>query len=234
MAPRRRGGRVVAREPPDSPEVVQVLQVLAGRVASLDRPATVAVDGPDGAGKTVLADRLARLVRGAVRASLDDFHHPRAHRHALGRTGVTVWARGFDYAAVRRELLEPWRRGPGAAYRRRWHDLVTDAYVEERAHLVPADGVLLVDGVFAQRPELADLWDLVVYVDAPDEVRIARMSERDGVPAGPDHPDQRRYLEAQRLYRDTCHPRQSADLVVDNTDPGRPRVLDPQEMTEGA
>ena len=228
MASRRRGGRVVA------PERVEVLEALADRVARLDRPATVAVDGPDGAGKTVLADELAGLVRGAVRASLDDFHHPRAHRHALGRTGTTVWERGFDYAAVRRELLEPWRRGPGTAYRLRWHDLVTDTYVEEPAHLVPADGILLVDGVFAQRPELAGLWDLVVYVDAPDEVRTARMAERDGVPADPDHPDQRRYLEAQRLYRDTCRPRLSADLVVDNTDAHRPRVLGPQEAAEGA
>ena len=56
------------------------------------------------------------------------------------------------------------------------------------------------DGVFAQRPELGDAWDLVVYVDAPDDVRIARMAERDGVPADADHPDQRRYLDAQAIY----------------------------------
>jgi uridine kinase len=75
----------------------------------------VVVDGADGAGKTVLADELARLLPTSVRASLDDFHHPRAHRHALGRTGETVWERDFDYPAVRRELLDPWRRGSGAA-----------------------------------------------------------------------------------------------------------------------
>ena len=73
----------------------------------------VAVDGADGAGKTVLADDLAPLVPGSVRASLDDFHHPRAFRHAQGRTGATVWERTFDLAAVRRELLDPWRRGSG-------------------------------------------------------------------------------------------------------------------------
>jgi uridine kinase len=224
VASRRRGGRVVA---PGRPGRHEVLRVLADRVAGLDRPATVAVDGPDGAGKTVLADELARLVPGAVRSSLDYFHHPRSHRYARGRTGVTVWERSFDYAAVRRELLEPWRRGPGTAYRQRWHDLVTDAHVDERRRPVPADGVLLVDGVFAQRPELAGLWDLVVYVDADDEVRMARMAVRDGVPADADHPAQRRYLEAQRIYRDTCHPRRSADVVVDNTDVRHPRALVP-------
>jgi uridine kinase len=226
VASRRRGGRVVALER------AQVLGLIADRIGRLEAPATVAIDGPDGAGKTVLAHELAALVPGAVRASLDDFHHPRSHRHALGRTGSTVWERGFDYAAVRRELLEPWRRGPGAAYRRRWHDLATDAYLDDRPALVPAEGVLLVDGVFAQRPELAGLWDLVVYVDAPDGVRVARMADRDGVPADPEDPAQRRYLEAQRIYRDTCHPRRSADLVVDNSDTGRPRLLRADELGE--
>ena len=185
----------------------------------------VAVDGADGAGKTVLADDLAPLVPGSVRASLDDFHHPRAFRHAQGRTGATVWERTFDLAAVRRELLDPWRRGSGSTYRRRWHDLRTDGRVDAPTHVVPQDGVLLVDGVFAQRPELADAWDLVIWVHADDDVRLARMAARDGVPDDPDHPDQRRYLDAQAIYREQCAPEESADVVLDNTDPESLRVV---------
>ena len=164
------------------------------------------------------------LVPGAVRASIDDFHHPRAHRHALGRTAATVWARTFDLDALRRELLDPWRCGPGTPYRRRRHALATDAYVDDPPDVVPADGVLVVDGVFAQRPELVDAWDLVVYVHADDAVRVVRMASRDGVPDDPDHPDQRRYLDAQRLYRDRCRPLERADVVVDNTDFDAPAI----------
>ena len=204
-----------------------LLAELAGLVTTLDRPAVVAVDGGDGAGKTVLADELGDLVPGAVRASLDDFHHPRAYRHALGRTAATVWARSFDLEAVRRELLDPWRRGPGAAYRGRWHDLAGDTRVDDPPDVVPEDGVLVVDGVFAQRPELVDAWDLVVYVHTDDAVRVARTAARDGVPDDPDHPDQRRYLDAQRWYHDRCRPLARADVVVDNTDPDRPRLLGP-------
>jgi uridine kinase len=40
----------------------------------------------------------------------------------------------------------------------------------------------------------------------------------------PDHPDQRRYLDAQRIYHAACHPRVSADVVVDNTHLDRPLV----------
>jgi uridine kinase len=210
-ASRRRRGRVVAR--------AALLTELAEVVSALDRPAVVALDGADGAGKTVLADELGALVAGSVRASLDDFHHPRAYRHALGRSAATVWARSFDLESVRRDLLDPWRLGPGTPYHRRRHDLVTDAFVDDPPDVVPDQGVLLVDGVFAQRPELVDAYDLVVYVHADDAVRVARMAARDGVPDDPGHPDQRRYLDAQRLYRDRCAPVERAQVVVDNTDP---------------
>jgi uridine kinase len=212
---RRRGGCVVTRD--------AVLTALARRLASLDRPATVGIDGADGAGKTVLADELAGRLPGVVRASLDDFHHPRAYRHALGRTAATVWARSFDLTVVRRELLDPWRRGAGAPYRRRWHHLDTDAHVDDPREAVPPDGLLLVDGLFLQRPELADAWDLVIYVHADDEVRVARLATRDGMPEDPDHPDQKRYLDAQRFYRDRCRPLDRADVLLDNTD--GPRIL---------
>lgn len=199
-----------------------VLAHVARQVPALDRPVLVAVDGADGAGKTVFADalgeQLTALGRPVVRAGVDDFHHPQAYRHALGRTGETVWARSFDVAAIRRELLDPWRRGPGSTYRRRWHDLATDAYVDESPAPVPDRGVLLVDGVFLQRPELADAWDLVVWLEVPASVRVARMATRDGTVDDVTHPDQQRYLDAQRIYRETCDPVSSADVVVDNTD----------------
>jgi uridine kinase len=90
---------------------------------------------------------------------------------------------------------------------------------------VPAGGVLVVEGVFAQRPELADAWDLVVYVDTPDDVRMSRRADRDGVPDDAGHPDQSRYLDAQRIYCEGCRPIETADVVVDNRDPERPRIV---------
>jgi uridine kinase len=60
----------------------------------------------------------------------------------------------------------------------------------------------------------------VVWLEVPDAERVRRMAGRDGTPADPDHPDQRRYLEAQALYRAAADPLGNADVVVDNTDPG--------------
>jgi uridine kinase len=168
-----------------------------------------------------------------VRASVDDFHHPRAFRHELGRTGEDVWTRSFDYRALRRELLDPWCQGPGSSYRCRHHDHATDTHLDEPVSIVPDHGVLVLDAVFAQRAELRDSWDLVVWLEVGDEERVRRMVARDGVAADLDHDDQRRYLDAQRLYRDATNPIASADLVVDNTDPARPVLVGPSVVPPG-
>ncbi len=209
--------------------MTSVLARLVIRVPTPGRPVLVVVDGADGAGKTELAEGLGFALtdvgRVVVRAGLDDFHHPRADRHALGRTAATVWERSFDTTAIRRELLDPWRAGAGSAYRRRWHDLDTDRHLDEAPERVPEGGVLVVDGVFAQRPELAGCWDLVVWLEVPDDVRVSRMAVRDGTVDDPTAPGQQRYLGAQRHYRDTCDPAGCADVVVDNTDWAAPVLL---------
>ena len=209
--------------------LAEVGDLVALRRAALARPVLVCVDGVDGAGKTTFADELAALLeeRGerVVRASIDGFHHPRAHRHAAGRTAEAVWTRHFDHPALRRELLDPWRSGPGSAYRTVVHDVRTDAYVDTAPRLVPEDGVLIVDGVFAQRPELADAWDLAIFLEVPFEVSVPRMAARDGTVDDVDHPDQRRYADAQRHYLTACRPRARADVVVDNADLDRPRIV---------
>src|SRR3546814_17844780 len=89
---------------------------------------------------------------------------------------------------------------------------------------VPERGILIVDGVFLQRPELIDRWDLTVYLDAPPEVTVARMATRDGTPEDPEHPDKRRYLLAQERYRPSCDPLGSDSVVVGNADWTRPVI----------
>jgi ABC-type glutathione transport system ATPase component len=62
----------------------------------------VGVDGVDGAGKTTFCDGLAQVLRSrgreVVRASVDDFHHPRAIRWQRGRTSPEgFFLDSYDY-----------------------------------------------------------------------------------------------------------------------------------------
>lgn len=214
--------------------VEQLLAELAGQIASRcpDRVLRVAVDGPDAAGKTTLADALAaRLAprRPVIRISIDGFHHPRQTRHRRGPLSPEGYFEdSFDYQAVRRLVLEPLGPGGDRRYRRAIFDHRTDAERAVPAEAAPEGAVLLFDGVFLQRPELRDHWDLRVFVEVSPVEAVRRALVRDaellggaGVVRERYH---RRYLPGQQLYRDRCAPAARADVVIGNDDPAHPVV----------
>ena len=185
----------------------------------------VGVDGVDCSGKTTLADRLAdelRPHRPVVRASIDGFHRPRAERYRRGRESAEgCYLDTFDLPALHQRLLDPFAAGlpcQTVAF-----DLHADAPLSPEPVLPAADAVLLVDGVFLLRPELAHLWDLVLHLRVPEEEVLRRAALRDGADALPLY--RTRYLPAQRLYEAECSPADRADVVIDNTDVRTPRVV---------
>lgn len=188
---------------------------------------TLAVDGPDGAGTKGFADDLAlAFERGGFavfRASVDDFHQPREHRHRAGRFSAEGYYRdAFDYSVLRRVLLEPFRMGGSTGFQLRGFDRERDAVVESAWVTGPADAVLIVDGVFLNRFELRGAWNFSIWLDADPAVRLARLVERDGADPDPAAESNRRYSEAQRLYVRDAHPNTTASAIVDNTDPDAP------------
>lgn len=188
----------------------------------------VAIDGADGAGKTVFADGLAEAFRSlghtVFRASIDDFHQPRQLRYAKGRDSADgFFEDSYDYAAFRRLLIEPFRAGRSAAFQTRYFDLDQDAVLPAETVQAPADAFLLVDGIFLLRPELRGIWNFSIWLDAPDDVRRERMIERDGSHPESDEPRGRRYLGGQERYQRESSPRSAASAIVDNTDYEHPR-----------
>jgi uridine kinase len=211
---------------------------LTGLVAAelerrLARPGTrtlVAIDGPDAAGKTTLADSLVGLLpRPVLRASIDGFHRPRAERLARGPLSPEGCYRDtFDLDALAGELLEPFAAG-ATTVATGVFDHSLDVPARTEAAQVPTDAVLVVDGVFLLRPELRERWDITVHLHVPPETTIERAVQRDAKALG--GADQvlvryrERYLPAQELYRAEAAPFAHADLVVDSTDPVHPVVL---------
>lgn len=209
----------------------RVLATVAARVAlpGGTDAVRVAVDGVDGAGKSVFADELAQVLRGqgrpVIRASVDDFHRPRAERYRRGRSSPSgFWLDSFDYPRLRNDLLDRLARGGSRRYRAAVHDVVTNRYLDEPWQIASPGAVLVFDGLFLHRDELRGLWDLSVLLDVPFRVTAARMSVRDGTSPDPDHPMMRRYVTAQRNYFDTCDPVRRADIVIDNTNWNSPTL----------
>jgi uridine kinase len=209
-----------------------VLRFVAARIPASDdgRCLRVAVDGPDGAGKTRFADALAAtladLRRPVVRVSVDGFHHPRDLRYRRGRDSPEgFWLDSYDYARFRSDVLDPFAPKGSRKYRPAAHDVATDTPLTPEPLVAEPGSVLVVDGIFLHRDELVDAWDLSVFLDVPFAETARRMALRDGTDPDPEHPRTSRYVEGQRLYFAACDPHRRADILVDNADYSSPRVL---------
>ncbi|HHC28955.1 MAG TPA: uridine kinase, partial [Rhodobacterales bacterium] len=169
------------------------IQATAGRVL-------VAITGVDGSGKTRFADRFADRVREAarpaLRVSIDDFHNPRAVRYEKGRRSPEgFFADSFDYRAFRDLVLDPLAPGASGWIVPAAFDHRRDARRAPAPVQVPEDAVLVIDGIFLIRPELAGAFDVTVMLDVPFHETFARMAQRDGCAPDPDAADNRRYKE---------------------------------------
>jgi uridine kinase len=122
----------------------------------------------------------------AARVSVDDFLRPIEERHARG----TESPEGY------------------------YHDSFdNDAF---RSAVLAAPRPLVADGVFLQRPELDDLWDLRIWLDISFEDALERAVVRDAELFDDVRARyERRYYPGQRLYIDEVDPRTRADIVVD-------------------
>lgn len=196
-------------------------------------PTRVAIDGPDAAGKTTLADELAvalrEVGRDVIRASGDGFHRPRAERYRSGPDSPRgYYSDSFDYEALRASLLEPLGPGGSREYRPAVFDCNDDKPLASNSALAPERAVLLVDGVFLLRPELRDAWDVSIFVSASFGETLRRARRRDRVSFGSvDEVERRyrvRYIPGQELYFGEARPELAADAVVVNDDPAAPRL----------
>jgi uridine kinase len=212
-----------------------VIDRIADHLVAQDpgHPLRVAVDGITASGKTTLARELAAAVeargRPALHVSMDGFHHPRAHRHRQGRSSADgYYEDAYDLGTFARDVLRPLGPGGGRMYRGAIIDLASDDELDDPPLEAPADAILIVDGSFLQRAELAGLWDEVVFVHASFEAAHARGTARDAAAFGSVRAAaeafEQRYHAACRRYLDEVHPAEHATIVVGNEDPTDPSL----------
>jgi uridine kinase len=219
--------------PPASPRRAALIASVGNQILRLsDERLRVAVDGLTAAGKTSFGHELATYVSAArrpvLRASLDDFKRPWRDRHRYDReSGPGYFRNAFDYEAVRSLLLEPAGSDGAGACVLCSIDPLTQVDHSAVVTDAPPGAVLIVDGVFAFRPEINAYWDFRIWLDIDAELSIRRGAARDADWAGSQaesvHRD--RYLPAERLYLREVDPRRIVDLVVDNSDFAAPRIV---------
>jgi uridine kinase len=192
--------------------------------------AIVAVDGLDGAGKTRFADALAAQLgvghRAVFRASIDDFHQSRARRYARGRDSAEgFYLDSFDYTTFKRVLVEPFRTGSIGSFVLQGFDLKRDVPFQPKWSSGPEDALLVVDGIFLNRPELKGLWNYSIWLEVDPETATARVKARDAEEFEHDIANPERYVGGQKLYLEEAKPLEAATAIVDNNDFDHPKRL---------
>ncbi len=175
--------------------------------------ALIAIDGLGGSGKSTLATAITELC-GAVLVHGDDFYRPMGAADRAELSPEQGYHRYFDWQRLREEVLVPLAAGRNASYRR--YDWGTGTLASGEIHVVSRAGLVVVEGVYSARPELAAYYDLLVYVDTPPEVSLQRLRDR-----GHDHGPidwESRWRLAEDHYRAVARPRERADLVVSGTE----------------
>ncbi len=208
-----------------------VIEQLADRIVAVQRehPVRVAIDGVDAAGKTFLADELVEPIearaRKVMRASVDGFHNPGAIRYRLGADSPEGYYRdSFNHRAILEHLLLPLGPGGNRQYYRALFDHQEDAPTSALRREAPSDAVLLFDGVFLLRPELAPFWDFSIFIEVDFHTAVPRAVQRD-LQNGAGLVEQtltdrymRRYVPGQQIYFQEARPQQNANVRLVNND----------------
>jgi hypothetical protein len=184
----------------------------------------VGVDGPVAADAEALAVAVAlALTDRAVpvaRVRGDDWLRARSLRLEFGALDPDVFYTGWsDVEAMRRELLDPLGPDGSGRWLPRLRDPVTDRPYRERALDAVRGLVVVLDGPFLARWELADAFDLLVHLDVSPAARARR------VPAD----ERARVLPAWQRYLDETDPAArvlaAGGIVVRFDHPDRPALV---------
>jgi uridine kinase len=155
-------------------DVPALVEQIGLRRVGQPRPYCVALDGRSGAGKSTLARRLAD----AMNATLLDGDGFFAGGVAIRGDLPEYRARDCIDWRRQRAVLEALRAGRTASYRAfDWQAF--DGSLEREPTVVEPRAVVIIDGVYSARPELADLLDLRMLLRVPDDVRRARLLARE-------------------------------------------------------
>ncbi|WP_265938240.1 nucleoside/nucleotide kinase family protein [Bacillus thuringiensis] len=201
---------------------------------NLTYPTRVGVSGITASGKTTFANELAEEIkkRGlpVTRASIDDFHNPRVIRYAKGKES----ARGYyedahDYTAFKERLLMPLGPNGNLQYETISHNLITDMSVHNEPLLATQNMILIVDGTFLLKKEVAYLFDYKIFVDTNFEIARKRGAKRETEAFGSYEEAEKmflnRYHAACKLYIDEHNPKEIADVLFENSKFDDPVVL---------
>jgi len=186
----------------------ETLQSELENVVARGRTMLIAIDGRGGAGKSTLARKLAESLSRATVVEVDDFWLPGTLRPGREKV-IAEPGSDYDWHRLRDQVIWPLSNDEPGRYQR--YDWSSDSLREW--HDVSAGGVVIIEGVFSTREELASFYDLRIWVETPEGVCLERGYVKDGK-EGRELWD-REWMPAYENYINTNSPMTRADYVIE-------------------
>jgi len=154
---------------------------------------------------------------------IDDFQNPKIIRYASEDQVDNYFNRSWNLSQLVDELLAPIHSGRSISCSLMLLDIAADEFIAEREYKIEQDTIVLLEGVFLFRQELANFIDYKVFICVSFEEARRRIIQRDSCDIVQKidtkyHPTQKKYLQEYS-------PEDLADMVIDNTDWNEPIIL---------
>jgi len=167
----------------------------------------IGIDGCGGSGKSTIANKLSKECSNVTVVHMDDFYLPSAQIIKIPPKYKEIGA-DFDWKRVLNQVLIPISQNREGKYQR--YDWDTDQLVEW--HTVLVGGIVMIEGVYSIRKELAHIYDLKIWVNCPRDKRLLRGLERDGEEARDMW--ENNWMIAEDIYVKEHKPIELADIIV--------------------
>lgn len=195
----------------------------------------IAVDGIDASGKSCFAKKLYETIEAqhkhTILSSIDHFHNPRIERYKKGvDSPIGFYQDSFNLQMLKEKLLNPFKTGETMVTLKAF-DCDLDAPTQTDPVTVFDDSILIFEGVFVQRAELRNYWDLTIFLDITFETalkrNIDRQVDKDRIGSKEEIISryQTRYQPGQQLYFDEAKPKENSDILIDNNDFNQPILI---------
>lgn len=213
--------------------------MLAKEILALPKsyPVLVAISGKDGSGKTTMADALATFIKATtdreiIRISIDDFMNERKIRYTPTESaGRSCYEYTFNLAGFKKSVLRPLQPSGTWGYRTKIFDHSTDSKQLSPLLQASSSAIVIIDGVFLYKDELTQYWNLRILLETDDETAIERGARRDTVRLGSYEAARQKYIDryiaSQKIYYSEEAPLQKADIIIDNNDVSKPKIITP-------
>lgn len=167
----------------------------------------IGIDGCGGSGKSTLANELKQKLSKVTVVHMDDFYLPSNQIIDCEPTKKSVGA-DVDWMRIRKQVLDPISKNKEGCYQR--YDWEKDVLADW--HTVLVGGIVIIEGVYSTRKELAHYYDYTIWVDCPRGIRLTRGLKRDGEEARDMW--EKNWMVSEDIYVELHKPDERADLVV--------------------